>query len=278
MIVAPPTERALFVAWQHPTTRRYYTVGRLVFGAGSCGDLYEFTYTHGATEAVREGFEPFAAFPADPHTLDEVFLSRELPPFFANRLMSRSRPDYRQHLQRLALSPETATAFEILSRSGGGRATDAIEVFPLPIAVEQQGSDDGLCYETHFLLHGFRHLALHEQQRVLTLQPGEQLRCRPEPENPADANAMLLETTDHVRAGWLPRYLAPDAQQLNQWCGYIDVLAVQVNLPPAPTSQRLLCRMRACWPPGLEPFSDEAFIPIPSRATRLASATGISMP
>lgn len=259
--------RTLFVAWQSARTRRYYPVGRLLFGAGPTGDHYEFAYTHGADIARDEGgFTPFPAFSDAFNPCHRVYRSADLPAFFANRLMSPGRPDYPDYLRRLDLDPATADPFDILARSGGARATDAVELFARPEPVESPGHG-AACFETHFLLHGIRHLQSHEQARVLQLTAGDALHCQPQPDNPDDPAAMLLLTVDSVRAGWLPRYLAPDAHLLSRWCGSLDVRVVQVNQPPAPTTQRVLCRLRACWPPGFQPFASEAFEPIPSAAT-----------
>ena len=91
--------QALYVAWQQPESRRYFPVARLVAGVGDIPGLYEFAYIKGAEEAQKADFEPFPAFPK----LSEVYRSKELFPFFANRLMSINRPDYPSYLQSLGL-------------------------------------------------------------------------------------------------------------------------------------------------------------------------------
>lgn len=261
------TTRVLFVAWQHPDTRAYHTVGRLLHGVGHNADQYEFAYVQGALEARTEGFEPFRAFPSE--NLHDVFRSGTLFPFFTNRLMSRKRADYPDYLARLGLEVGQDDPMTVLGRSGGARFTDDVEVFPMPelIFAEDWG---GHCYETYFFAHGLRYLHPAEQQRVLRLHTGEQLNCRPEPENAADQNAMLLLTLDDIRTGYVPRYLAPDARQLFDECVGTEVMVQQLNAPPAPRGQRLLCRLRTCWPAEFRPYRQERYQPVSRYATGIA--------
>lgn len=57
------------------------------------------------------------------------YRAARLFPLFRNRVINRRRPDLRNYLRALDLT-EGADPFEILSTSGGYRATDAYEVFP----------------------------------------------------------------------------------------------------------------------------------------------------
>ena len=251
--------RAIFVAWQQPQTRRYYPVARLLPGVGAEHNLFEFVYIRGAEEAAKDGFQPFLAFP----DLNAVYRSRELFPFFANRLMSSKRPDFPDHVRRLGLDTH-ADPILILARSGGTRATDSIELFALPLWDEAIS-----CYQASFWMHGYRHLNPQEQARVLALQPDEELRVEHEPANVADPNAIRLFSADGVFVGYVPRYLASDAVHLLRTCQHFKVFVERVNQDPAPTQQRLLCRVESCWPEGFEPCSQPVYQPIPSGATKL---------
>jgi len=64
----------------------------------------------------------------------------------------------------------------------------------------------------------------------------------------------------------VPRYLARDVWQIAGGCDpdFINVTVARVNRD-APLQQRLLCKMRACWPDGFVPCSDEDFQPIPQQ-------------
>ena len=107
----PEVARALFVAWQNPDTRRFTPVARLAQVTGDeCQDCFEFAYIHAARQATEQGFLPFLAFPE----LETLYRAHELFPMFANRILSTSRPDYPEYLERLGLPPATASPVLIL--------------------------------------------------------------------------------------------------------------------------------------------------------------------
>jgi hypothetical protein len=251
--------QAVYVAWQEPESRRYYPVGRLIAGAGSAHDLYEFSYIKGAEEAAGHGFTALPGF----DDLHGVYRSKELFPFFENRLMSPNRPDYPGYVRSLGLDMN-ADPMLILARSGGTRATDSIELFCLPIR-----SEDGAEFHTYFWMHGFRHMEEGRQSRVLSLQPGEELLALPERGNSFDSNAIQLVTADHVKVGYMPRYLASEINRsLNAGVAY-RTFVERVNPSPAPTQQRLLCRLEATCPDGFGPFGGDIYQPISAEATKL---------
>jgi hypothetical protein len=258
-VIANQSIQAVYVAWQQPQSRRYYPIGRLVAGTGPAADLYEFSYIQGALEAAQDGFSPLLSF----SDFNQVYRSREIFPFFANRLMSPRRPDYLDYVSQLGLVPDAAP-MQILARGGGTRVTDSLELFPLPTWDEQIE-----CYQTFFWMHGFRHLPPESQARVLRLRSGEQIQARHEHDNPVDSNAIQLFSEDNVLLGWVPRYLASDAVHLLQNCEYFEAYVERVNQDPAPLQQRLLCRLQSCWPDGFEPCSQPVYQPISEQATKL---------
>ena len=66
----------LYLAWQHPPTRRWFPVGRLVF-AHQSPDVFEFAYVQGAKEADNlAGFRPIPEFPR----LEQRYRASELFP------------------------------------------------------------------------------------------------------------------------------------------------------------------------------------------------------
>lgn len=136
-MVATVLPRILYVAWQSPETRRFLPVGCLVACEGSEGEGFEFAYIQSAQEASAEGFRPFRNFP----DLRRAYRSDDLFPIFA------------KHVGYFRLNPETADGIDLLSRSGGQRATDSRMVFPVPVF--DIDADD---YSTYFLCHGIRHL------------------------------------------------------------------------------------------------------------------------
>jgi len=267
-VIAQETISAIFVAWQQPQTRRYYPVARLAQVFFEDAPLYEFAYVQGANEAASAGFQPFLAF-AD---LDRVYRSSELFPFFSNRVMSRNRADFPAYMDRLGL-PHDASAMQILARSGGARATDSIELFPLPTR-----EPDRVWFLTHFWLHGLRHLSPEQQVRILTLRSGDKLGCHHEATNVHDRNAMQLFSPDGVFVGYIPRYLASDAVRLVRECDTFEVFVERVNPDPAPYQNRVLCRLESCWPDGFQPCGQDVYKPISSEATTIDPCDAAPLP
>ena len=111
-------------------------------------------------------------------------------------------------------------------------------------------------------------------ERIGRLREGESLKLVPDPQNDHDSQAVALRTdADPTLIGYVPRYLARDVWQLFRHCDVqsIHVIVERVNRD-APLQNRLLCRMRACWPTGFEPCSGDDFLPIldhvPARCDR----------
>ena len=242
---------ALFVNWQDEKSRRIFPVARLVTLAGDAG--YEFVYIAAARNAQEFGFAPFQAFPE----LTEVYLAPELPAFFKNRLLQPGRPDYPLHLRELGLAPEDATPVEILARSGGRRVTDPLEVFAELVPAGER-------FEAHFFVRGIRYLPGAETA-ALELQVGEQLRLKHEPTNEFNTNAHLVICHGGQAVGYVPDYLVDDLRELVEKDESLRVEVVQVNQPPAPSQQRLLCKLSTSGKsplphrgPRFEPLSPEA--------------------
>lgn len=102
--------------------------------------------------------------------------------------------------------------------------------------------------------------------RIASLSEGEPLKLMPDLQNDADPNAVALRTDrERTMIGYVPRYLAYDVWNLVQNCevDFINISVAKVN-PDAPTQNRVLCRMNACWPAGFEPCSGDEFLPIPA--------------
>lgn len=253
---ATQTVRAVYVAWQQPETRSFFVVARLVAGAAD-GAGNEFAYVHGAREAVEQGFQPFLAFP----NLDEVYRSKELFPFFTNRIMQRSRPDFPEYARRLGMDPGDAEDIDILICSGGVRATDSIEIFQLPTF-----NDADNRFQTEFMVHGTRYLSDASRARILQLQVGDELTLRPEPDCKFDSNAVQLYSEDEVLLGYVPRYLAPEIGRMIRHCNDAGVRVAQMNPPPAPYRQLLLCRLSSPAPAGFEPGASAIYQPISPEA------------
>lgn len=241
---------ALFVAWRpSDPTKGWRPVGRLDYRE----QLYRFRYTKGAT---RAGFRPFAGMA----NLHATYTSADLFPIFANRLLSKSRPEYTEFLRWGAFEGTAQPdPLSILGVTEGLRQTDAIEVFPCP------QPDASGCFVNKFFLHGMRWLPKASLDRIATLASGETLKLVLDVQNSDDPKAVGLRTEiDRTLMGYFPRYLAHDVWELLHRCD-VSFMHVTVNRlnPTAPLQNRVLCEMRACWPEGFRPCSTEDYQTLP---------------
>jgi HIRAN domain-containing protein len=260
---APP---ALFVAWRDPDSRRISPVGRLLRLVAPVPG-YEFAYIQGANSAGQHGFQPFVAFP----DLNKVYRSRELLPFFKNRVLSPSRPDYEQHLASLDIEGETVEPMTLLALSGGRRATDLVEVFPDWISEGPSGP-----LKTRFLLRGVQYVPGAEE-RIRNLRPGDVLHCLPDTQNPVNAQALKAQTEDGVVVGYLPDYFAADLTELLTRSATISVRVLRTNPPPVPRHHRVLCSIVVEDSSGMVGFRSDVFNPISREATSIDAKTLTSM-
>jgi len=237
--------KTLYLTWQDPKDRSWLPVGQLSFD----GDVYQFVYTKGALKSPN--FIPFGRM-LDLHAL---YTSRELFPLFANRLLPKTRPEYKAFLGWLNLQNSEDDPLELLGRSEGTRVTDSLTVFPCP-----EKSSDGI-YDIHFFSHGLRYLPDCAVQVVEKLSHGARLFLMQDLQNPYDAYALALRTDDPVTiVGYCPRYLSKDFLFLLK-SGTPDTLQVLVERvnSDAPIQLRLLCNLRAPWLEGFVPCSGEDY-------------------
>ncbi|MBA3372734.1 MAG: HipA N-terminal domain-containing protein [Euzebyaceae bacterium] len=214
------------VVWQDRETRLFHHVGTLE--ADPAGD-YRFQYQPEARLAPN--FRPFMAFPDS----DRQYRSTALFPFFSNRVMSPSRPDFGAYLDALGLTRDQADPVELLARSGGARATDTVQIVAEPI------TENGV--ETaRFLVSGCRYID-GADERIARLVAGQPLRVRPEPENPQDSRALLLDVTSGDPVGWVPRYLLDYLHKHIDQGADVQVYAERVNGPEASWHMRVLARL-----------------------------------
>jgi hypothetical protein len=243
------TTKTLFLAWQDPISRFWFPIGRLTFDQG----IYQFVYTQGVKEAEeKSAFKALSSFPR----LDEIYTSTQLFPVFANRLMSRSRPDYSSFIEWLNIPNDENDPITILARSGGERETDTLAVFPCP-EVDEQGQ-----YHLYFFSHGLRHLPSSAIERINQLEFGEKLWLAHEFQNPYDSQALILNTKDHYIVGYSPRYLLAEIFELLRHNSNLEVQVERVNQPPTPLQFRLLCKMSVVCRDDFRPFSSSQYQPL----------------
>lgn len=249
---------SLFVAWHANDPPVWGPVGRLDYepGLAAAVGLYRFQYTRGARSLA--GFEPFDGM----NDLEQTYESGELFPLFKNRLLPAGRSDFRDYLTWSGFNPDDPPdPLVILGRTEGRKQTDAVELFPFPMP------DSHGCYLHTFFAHGIRYMLPNAGPVLADLRTGDELELRPHPLNPVDPNAMAIFGGDTL-LGYVPRYLASDVKRLVQECPTQEVrLTVASVNQDAPMQQRLLCRLRACWPPEFQPCQGPEFEPIVANAS-----------
>ncbi len=239
----------IFLAWQDPISRYWFPIGRLTFD----GDIYQFVYTQGVKEAEDKcAFTPLSSFPC----LDKIYTSTQLFPVFANRLMSRSRPDYSSFMEWLNLVNDEDDPMAILARSGGERETDTLAVFPCPER-DAQGQ-----YYLYFFSHGLRHLPSCAIEQVNQFEPGKKLGLAHEFKNLYDSHALMLTTEDHYIVGYCPRYLLAEFFEWLRQNSNVEVRVERVNKPPTPLQFRLLCKISVDAIDDFSPFSSHQYQPL----------------
>lgn len=236
------SERRLIVTWKNDASRGILPVADLIIRGGE--PRYSFRYVEGVREALRCGFQPFLAFPR----LDVRYESEALFPFFANRILPTTRPDYLEALTAVGLDVQGASVAEVLGRTSGPRATDRIETILVPVP-DARGR-----YRTHFLLRGVNH-APGAESIIATLVPNEVLPLVKETSNPYNPRARQLRAHGH-RLGYVPDYLVNDLDALEKAGVEPIAFGERVNPPPQPAHYRLLCRIECDWPAGFVPFQD----------------------
>ncbi|WP_333890676.1 hypothetical protein [Mycolicibacterium gadium] len=255
---ASATLRQLVVTWQHPIERSISPVGVLSYD----GHAYGFYYIRNAADVA--GFRPFLGFP----DLDRWYTSPVLFPLFAQRAMGSRRPDFARWVTRLGLS-EDASPWEQITRSGGRRQGDTIQLFPVPRI-------SGGRLECGFLVHGMRHITerpIHVGQTTITvtrdelertlsaLAPGDHLGLCDEPTNVNNPRAILTTTRAQVPLGWIPNLLVEEIHRIPDR-RRATVTVRTVNGPDAGWHLRLLAKLSAEVPDTFEVFAGEMWEPL----------------
>lgn len=234
-----------FLIWQDPDNRRWHPVGRL----DRLNGRFLFAYTAGAKVSPR--FVPFGNM----HTIQHVYVSDQLFPIFANRVLSEKRPEYRTYARWSGFDGlSSSDPLRLMARMGGGRATDTLQVYPVPEPTP------GNHYHTVFFAHGLSHLAEGSQTRSSILAAGERLFPMLDVQNPYDPDAVALRTSDPgALLGYCPRHLASDFQELIRRDPNALVIQVKQINHDAPSQFRVLCEARGTWPAGFNPCSGEEY-------------------
>lgn len=244
-------ERRLIVTWKSDASKGILPVAELIIRGTE--PHYRFGYLEGVREALRSGFQPFLAFP----NLEMRYESEEIFPFFANRVLPTTRPDYLESLAAVGLDVRNASIAEVLGRTNGRRATDRIETIlvPTPDALGR--------YRTHFFLRGVTH-SPGAEEIIAQLDPDELLTLVVDPSNDYNPRARRVQARGH-QLGYAPDYLVNDLDALESAGAVPNVFGERANLPPHPAHYRLLCRIDCEWPLDFVPFRDARLVPYGSR-------------
>ena len=255
---AGATQRQLVVTWQHPIERSISPVGMLSYDGGA----YSFHYIRNALDVP--GFRPFLGFP----DLDRWYTSASLFPLFAQRAMAPRRPDFTRWVTRLGLS-ENTSPWEQITRSGGRRPGDTIQLFPVPRIHEGR-------MECDFLVHGMHHIIerpIHVAETIVTvtrheledelamLRPGAQLGLCDEPTNPSNPRAILTTARGDVPLGWIPSLLVEEVHRIPDRRG-AAVTVRTVNGPEAGWHLRVLANLSVEVPNTFEVFIGPTWEPV----------------
>ena len=236
----------LYLAWQHPPSRQWFPVGRLI-RRRTATEEFEFSYVQGAKEAQDvAGFRGIPEFP----DLDRRYEATELFPTFRNRAMNKRRRDRAAHLRELGLDVDESDEVAELLASGGRSHTDSFETFP---GIEPDATGR---FRTRVTLHGLRHTNPHGIEAVQGLRVGDELRVAAELNNTVMSYGLVVYTQEYYMLGWLPRYIAEAIHQSGDLINLeADVAVARVNRH-APLSQRLLVEFNGRLPPGINPMGD----------------------
>ena len=214
-------------------------------------ETYRLQYLNGASRAT--GFVGFGRM----NNLHAIYESAALFPPFANRIMSRSRPEYSSYLRWADLNG-SESALDILAVTGGLRGTDSIEIFSPP-TVNSEG-----VLQMNFFVRGLSYLPKFALAEVSRLSVGTRLRILKDIQNEQDGNALVLSAENPMcLVGYLPKYycralerlLSPDPSE-------VAVRVKKVN-EDAPAGMRLLCELRSPCPVGFDPLLGQRdFVPL----------------
>jgi hypothetical protein len=254
-----PTVRRFAVAWRNTERRRISPVAVLDYD----GRKYRFEYL--PTLSNVEGFRPFIGFP----DLDRIYEAERLWPFFALRVMDRRRPDFPRYVGWLGL-PLDATQVDILSRSGGERKGDAVQV------IEQPSVDRAGATESIFLVRGARYATSQysSTSAAEALEPGSPLSIVSDLSNPTNPSALLIATETGQLIGWVPDLL------INYVRIVLDahLVVLRNNGPDSPWHLRLLVRLTGHTEPGYQAFAGPTWPDVDTATTHLPLGSWYAQP
>lgn len=249
----------LYVAWQNSQSREWVPVAML----SRLDTGYSLQYTRGAMRC--ENFRGLGRM----DKLDQVYFSKELFPFFQNRLINKSRPEYKNYLRWLGLESVASDPMAILSVTGGVRATDSFELIPSP-----HHKGDRLILD--FFPRGLNYLSKDTIESISLLQEDVRLYLMKDIQNPHDDKAILLRADEpKLLTGFMPKYYCSGLNKLLDEKSEAVVKIKRVN-KDAPLDMRLLCTLTTPCEMNFRLIENEAdFLPWAANETVDASLNAI---
>ena len=117
----------------------------------------------------------------------------------------------RQYLAWLGIDQSLETMslpIEVLARTGGSRVTDTFHVLDVPVQWEDR-------FTSRFFVSGISHTD--EAEQVLAaISTGADLALRLDEANPGNPRAVLINTSDGRKVGYVPDWLCSDVYDLIQ--------------------------------------------------------------
>lgn len=236
---------SVYVIWQDSDSRLWHPVAKLSFDNG----IYRLNYTKGVLRS--ENFRPFPRM----DDFKNIYESSDIFPFFANRLIQPTRPEFSKILNWLDTSPEEFNPLDFLGTTSGERETDNYRILQTP---KKENSK----YYFTFFISGIRYLPEASKLEIDRLNRGEELSFSFDESNQHDRSAIIIKTrTEGVVVGFCPKYLSRDFKTLIQHDHNMAsrFLVKKVNLD-APSQYRLLCSFETDWPEGFMPFVSSDYL------------------
>lgn len=214
----------IYIAWQDDKTREWLPVAKLE----KTEKDYLFSYTQGASRSPN--FSGLGRM----NDLGKVYSSKEIFPFFKNRILSKNRPDYQKYIKWLGLEGNNYDEMELLSISSGSRATDSYEIISAP---EKKGNDLFI----KFFARGISHFSKSSIEEINTIEENRPIFLMQDYQNDFDKNAIALRTDNpKFLVGYIPKYYCKAIHRFIQEKYEIKCQVLQNNLE-APLNLRLLC-------------------------------------